>query len=378
MKKNDSRAIRKRRKWRVVAPALILFTTVIFAAPLIPPTYRSSATLLLECRKLPPPLSRTTVGRDAEEYVQVIGQSRLTADTLRVLIERYDLYPDLRQTLGLDAAVEKMRRRIALEMLDAERNGPQIGGQSPWIIRFSVSFEDGSAHVARIVTQELVSRLLGENRKPPAAETPSLDAVPRTQAERLGAEIGALQAKIAALESSGDYARVVGAPQRQALLLEYHTALAKYRELREQWLQAELSQALEQDQADERLSLLEPPRAAEQSFASKRWVVTAFGLVLAGVVGIGTSVRLQHLDKRMRGAHAIQLATPIPLLAVVPFIETARDRQARLKRIVTLIGAALMFALIAMVGFHHALMPLDALWSILMHRIEAGVPGRLN
>ena len=75
---------------------------------------------------------------------------------------------------------------------------------------------------------------------------------------------------------------------------------------------------------------------------------------------------------------AIQLAASIPLLAVVPYIETARDRQTRLKRTYPLVGVALTLALAATAVLHWLVMPLDLFWSLLMRRVDVAASGLLG
>jgi succinoglycan biosynthesis transport protein ExoP len=84
----DYLAIIKRRRWQFIVPALLIFVAATLAALLIPPTYRSSATILIEQQEIPQDLVRTTVTSYAAERVQVISYRVLTTAKLGEIIER--------------------------------------------------------------------------------------------------------------------------------------------------------------------------------------------------------------------------------------------------------------------------------------------------
>jgi len=105
---DDYIAIIRRRKWQAIVPAFILFVIATLAALLIPPTYRSTASLLIEPQEIPPEPVR------ADQRIQVIGQRVMTTSNLSTLIERYDLYPDIHRREGIQMAVEEMRKHIKL------------------------------------------------------------------------------------------------------------------------------------------------------------------------------------------------------------------------------------------------------------------------
>ena len=50
---DDYLAILKRRKWQLILPALLLSMVAVLAALLLPPLYRSSATILIEQQEIP-------------------------------------------------------------------------------------------------------------------------------------------------------------------------------------------------------------------------------------------------------------------------------------------------------------------------------------
>jgi len=485
---DDYIAIIRRRKWQAIVPAFILFVIATLAALLIPPTYRSTASLLIEPQEIPPEPVR------ADQRIQVIGQRVMTTSNLSTLIERYDLYPDIHRREGIQMAVEEMRKHIKLDMISADVLDPQ-SGRPKASIAFSLSFEDGSASIAQQVTNELVSLFLNENLKLRAVATNEATTFLKTEAEWLGAEIRTLKARLETFkkESSDNFPELaallrraeerlreneqtiralqqqahdleselaqlspnIDAPQEggsieapledlqahrvmgdqralqagannpdyirlhtkldavqieiealkalrvkleeewrahedrltkatrveqeyRALTRDYEHALSKYREIREKSLQAELAESLEHDHKGERLLLIEPPLVPETPYKPNRLAILMLGFALAIAGGLGNLALMERLDKGLYGTRAIRMATRIPLLAVVPSIETARNRQARLKRTYTLTSVILMLVLTATAVFHWRVMPLDVLWFVLMRRIDVAVPGWLN
>ena len=93
----DYLAILKRRKWQLIVPAVLLSIVAVLAALLIPAMYRSTATILIEQQEIPVDLVRTTVTSFADQRIQVISQRVMTSRNLSAIIERYNLYPDLRR-----------------------------------------------------------------------------------------------------------------------------------------------------------------------------------------------------------------------------------------------------------------------------------------
>ena len=152
-------AILNRRKWQLILPIVLLLPIAVLIASKLPPVYRSTATILIEQQEIPPELIRTTVTSFADQRIQVIKQRVMTLKNLGELIEKYDLYPEIRQKQSLNAAVAEMRGNVDLDMISASVVDPRSGSSKKATIAFSLSFKDRSGSVAQKVTNELVSLL---------------------------------------------------------------------------------------------------------------------------------------------------------------------------------------------------------------------------
>src|SRR6266850_8522268 len=102
-------AIWSRRKWLAL---------LAFAAPLaggvslftfLPNIYRSAATVIVDRQQVPESYVRSTVTSAVETRLQTISQEVLSRFRLEALINRFNLYPELRNNTPLEAIIERMR-----------------------------------------------------------------------------------------------------------------------------------------------------------------------------------------------------------------------------------------------------------------------------
>src|SRR5271166_884595 len=116
------------RRWYVFAgvAGIALLTTTLLAV-LLPPTYKSTATILIEQQEIPQDLVRSAISSYADQRIQVISQRVMTTQNLMKLIERYDLYPDIRKKKPREELIQRMRDDIAMKMISADVIDPRSG-----------------------------------------------------------------------------------------------------------------------------------------------------------------------------------------------------------------------------------------------------------
>ncbi len=190
-------AILLRRRWYLIVPILLIVPVVVVVALTLPPTYRSTATILIERQQIPQELVRATVTSYADQQVQVISQRIMTSANLSRLIEQFNLYPEARQQRPMSAVVQDMRDRIRLKMISADVADPRSGRSQQASIAFSLSFDDGSPGIAQQVTDQLASLFLEENlrtRREAARETSAFLAA---EADNLADQIAGQEARFA-------------------------------------------------------------------------------------------------------------------------------------------------------------------------------------
>jgi succinoglycan biosynthesis transport protein ExoP len=152
---------RRRRTFFVVA--LTAGAATVTLALLLPATYRSSATILIEQQEIPQELVRSVITSFADQRVQVISQRVMTTQNLLELIGRYNLYPDLRDRVPREVLLGKMRADIGMHMISADVIDPRSGRPTQATIAFSVSYQSRSPDLALKVANELTSLYLNEN-----------------------------------------------------------------------------------------------------------------------------------------------------------------------------------------------------------------------
>jgi succinoglycan biosynthesis transport protein ExoP len=152
-----------RRRITFFVTASVLFALTVLMAVLLPPTYRSTATILIEQQEIPQDLVRSAISSFADQRIQVISQRVMTTQNLLSLIDRYHLYPDLRLTRPREVLMQRMRDDIGMKMISADVIDPRSGHPTQATIAFSVSYQSQSPDLALKVANDLTSLYLNEN-----------------------------------------------------------------------------------------------------------------------------------------------------------------------------------------------------------------------
>ncbi|MDL2338317.1 MAG: Wzz/FepE/Etk N-terminal domain-containing protein [Pseudomonadota bacterium] len=165
--------LRRRRKLIAVVFA-VLFAIAAVVAVVLPPVYRSTATILIKEQEIPQEFVRSTVTSFADERIQVISQQVMTRSTLLDLVDRYALYGKARQSETSEEILDRMRRDIKLTPISAEVTDRRSGSPVKSTIAFSLSYDSEVAANAQKIANELTTLYLNENvknRQQKAAET---------------------------------------------------------------------------------------------------------------------------------------------------------------------------------------------------------------
>src|SRR3984893_6375099 len=156
-----------RRYWRqrgvILLVAGVMLAIAVALTLLLPPTYTAGGTILIEQQEIPQELVRSAVTSFADQRVQVISQRVMTTQNLLALIERYNLYPDIRLTKPREVLLQKMRDDISMKMISADVIDPRSGRPTQATIAFSVNYKSHSPDLALKVANDLTSLYLNEN-----------------------------------------------------------------------------------------------------------------------------------------------------------------------------------------------------------------------
>ncbi len=156
--------ILKRRKWAFILPALLTILTVAVIAIALPPIYQSTSTILIEQQDIPTDFIRATVTTYAEQQLQIINEKVMTTTKLLEIINRFNLYKDLRDTKTTDEIVDKMRKDITLKPISVDVVDPKTGRPTTATIAFTLSYEGKNNPVqVQQIANILTSLYLDEN-----------------------------------------------------------------------------------------------------------------------------------------------------------------------------------------------------------------------
>jgi uncharacterized protein involved in exopolysaccharide biosynthesis len=187
----------RRRKTSILSVVAGLFVISVIVAFIWPPTYRSTATILIEEQEVPPELIRSTVTSYAAQRIQTINQRVMTRSNLMQIIEKYDLYHDKRRSNTTEEILERMRKDVKVEMINADVLDPRTGAPRPATIAFTLAYDGESPDVTQKVAGEITGLYLNENiknRTEKAAETYSFL---NDEADKLKVHIADLETEIA-------------------------------------------------------------------------------------------------------------------------------------------------------------------------------------
>jgi succinoglycan biosynthesis transport protein ExoP len=237
----------RRRKSLLLGFGIGLVATLMLAF-LLPASYRSSGTVLIEQQEMPTDLVRSTVTSYADQRVQVISKRVMTTATLLDIIKRYNLYPREAARDTREALLKRMREDIGLKMISADVIDPRSGRPTSATIAFEVSYTSRSADQAARVANELTTLYLNENLTNRTKLARDATDFLEGEGNRINAQIVDLEAKLAAFKDK-NYSKLPDLMQVNMQLMdrneeELRAEEARLSSLEQQrvFLQAQLAQ----------------------------------------------------------------------------------------------------------------------------------------
>lgn len=193
----DYLALLKRRKTLLIGAVIAVFAISVVVAYVWPPVYRSMATILIEEPEVPSDLVQSTVTSYADQRIQLIKYRIMTTEKLTELMNRFDLYGDLRDNTPLTDIMMKFREDIQVETISAQVLDPRNGRPTKATIAFTVSFDNRSPQLAQKVANELVTLYLSENARERQGQAAATTNFLSQEAERLSVQIKELEGRLA-------------------------------------------------------------------------------------------------------------------------------------------------------------------------------------
>lgn len=206
----------KRRKTAILSIALAIFVIGLIVAVAWPPTYKSTATILIEEQQIPSELVQSTVTSYASQRIETISQRVMTRANLMDIIDKYGLYTDERKRETTEEILGRMRDDIKLDMISAEVVDPRTGRPMAATIAFSLGFKGENPANVQKVANELTTLYLQENIKTRASKAEETYAFLSDEAKRLTRQIADTEKRLAEFKA----AHADSLPELQSLLLQ--------------------------------------------------------------------------------------------------------------------------------------------------------------
>ncbi|MCG8552923.1 MAG: Wzz/FepE/Etk N-terminal domain-containing protein [Desulfobacterales bacterium] len=520
-------AILKRRKWALIIPFVVVVLAATLIALLWPPSFESSATILIEQREVPAEYVTSSMTTFAEQRMQSIKQRVLTSNQLQELILKFNLYPKLRDKIGIDEIVDRMRDQITLTPVNVEIADRKSGRTGTATIAFTLSFEGDTPKQAQQVVSTITTLFLKEDLKVRTEQASSTLSFLKMEKERIREELAEYEGQLAQfkkehvdslpevfqmniqglanternieaakeslrtlkekkealeeelantpkhmedifaggprkdedeqrleqlklelinlktrfsdqypdvqkkkeeiekvaakvekkkkdkaqgiggnfeknpayvtlssrlagiksdinstenriqdlLDQAEDYKqRLAAAPgveeKYNAILAERNTLNLKHNEMQAKMLEADVAKKLETEQKGERFTLVESAKLPEKPSKPNRLAIILIGLVLGIGAGVGLAAVMEYSDSSFLDADSLAKGTGLPVLTVVPNIETRQDRSKKRIRSGVIALVTIIATVAAVVIFDSYVMDLDVLWVKVMRNID--------
>jgi len=149
--------ILRRRRILVVTTFMTVLAAALAFAINLPDLYRGTAMVLVE-RPVSESVVKAPVSGELESRLYVIKQEILSRDRLTQLINRFNLYPELRKRAGLEEVLTQARNDVVIQQTGPE----QVSGRVK-TVSFSLSFTGDSRETVADVTNAIAAFYVAQN-----------------------------------------------------------------------------------------------------------------------------------------------------------------------------------------------------------------------
>ena len=182
--------LRRRRMYLVtIIPATLLLA--VYLAYALPPSYRSSATILLEPSSIPTELVQTTVTSYADQQIELVSRRVLTTENLEKVVKEFDPYPDEPGLSSRDKALQIVADTVV------ERVDPITLEVLQESNAFSIHYLNADPQRAQQVAKRIADLFLDYNRQTRAERATETYNFLLEQAKGLERQMGDADQRIA-------------------------------------------------------------------------------------------------------------------------------------------------------------------------------------
>ena len=190
------------RRWLLMGTiGALLFFCALLVAVFWPPTYRSTAMILIIEQEIPSDLIRSTITSYADQQIERIKAQVMTRSRLLPIIEEYDLYKDLRAQGTSAEALARFIDDIAIEVLSAEVVDKRTGRPTQATIAFTLGYEGPTPGITQKIANELTTLFLSENLKNREQQVQETTAFMKQESEKLAEALAQIEQKLSAFKN---------------------------------------------------------------------------------------------------------------------------------------------------------------------------------
>lgn len=189
-----------KRRWRnaVGVGGLITFGFIV-AAFAIPAVYEATAIIQIESPEIPQNMIQTTVSSYSEELLASVTQRVLVTENIMGLIDRFKLFPELRQSTPDDVLVDQFRMSTSVTPTAVDAAN-KFGRQTAITYAFTVSFRYDDPKIASDVANELAKMHTEASSALRATSAARTSAFLQAETAKVEKRIKDVEAQIAALQ----------------------------------------------------------------------------------------------------------------------------------------------------------------------------------
>ena len=219
--------------------------------------------------------------------------------------------------------------------------------------RLKPTHPDVIAAKKRVAELEAARVVLPGTEAGPAPPVPDSIVVRRmhetqTEIDKLDRQIASKDADMVRLRGLvSDYQRRVEAvPTRESEMAEltrdYETLQKTYQSLLAKKEDSNIAANLEKQQIGEQFKVLDPARVPERPFSPKRLQLNLMAVGVGLLLGVALGALIEYRDTSLRTESQLLEAFKIPVLAVLPVMESLREKRRRRLRVALTATAAFL------------------------------------
>lgn len=146
----------RRYSWHVVLGTCALTTLLVFIISRLPNVYEATTTILVNPQQVPEKYVSPALISDPSSRLNTLTQQVLSRTRLQEIIDKLNLYPDLRATHPPEEIVEGMRRDITIQVKQ---------GSGPELSTFTITYQGKRAVLVATVANELANSFIQWNMR---------------------------------------------------------------------------------------------------------------------------------------------------------------------------------------------------------------------